>query len=248
MSQINRLYKLFPLLVLFALVFAACNSGQAPKPTTAAPTTTAVAPQPTAVPPTIAPAAIPPTVAPTATPNTSKSASFNQFSFDYDLSLATDVAATLVPGFNDPSAPEFANYPDMTQFNFVGYKSINKYHKPVIEIYAVADYEKISEASKTIIANLKQLLIDQPANPDQNIPFLPIFNATEIFHAQVQYLKFNSGVGVRFVAQYDQAFLPVNNMEIIYTFQCTSNEKNPSTLLRAWFDAPLWMLSSSTEY
>src|SRR5512143_85488 len=213
---------------LIALAIAACGSSQTPQPT-AAPTAANV---PTKV-PSVAPTAVPsapsplppaPTAAPTTTPANTKSASFNQFSFDYDLSLATDVTSTVVPGFGDPSAPAWAQHPDTTLFNFVGYKSINTYHQPRIEIYAVADYEKISDGAKTTIANLKKLLVDQPANPDKNIPLFPIFNATEIFHAQVQYLKFNSGVGVRFVTQYDQAYLPVNNLEIFYTFQGITND------------------------
>lgn len=213
---------------LIALAIAACGSGQTPQPT-AAPTAANV---PTKV-PSVAPTAVPsapsplppaPTAAPTATPANTKSASFNQFSFEYDLSLATDVTSTVVPGFTDPSAAYWALHPDITLFNFVGYKSINTYHQPRIEIYVVADYEKISDGAKTTIANLKKLLVDQPANPDKNIPLLPIFNATEIFHAQVQYLKFNSGTGVRFVTQYDQAYLPVNNLEIFYTFQGITND------------------------
>lgn len=213
MSHTNRLHKLLLLLVLLALVLAACNSNQAPKPTaapTSAPAATAIAPQPTTV---------PPTAVPTATPNFSKSASFNQFSFNYDLSLATDVTSTVVPGMTDPSAPEFMIHPDTTEFNFVGYKSINTYHQPRIEIYAVADYEQISDYAKTTIANLKSLLANKPADPGKEIPFLPIFNAAQVFHSQVQYLKFNNGQGIRFVTQFDQAFLPINNLEIIYTFQ-----------------------------
>lgn len=205
MSHTNRLHKLLPLLVFLALAVAACNSGQAPIPT--------------AVPPTIAPTAVPPTVAPTAVPANTKSVTFNQFSFNYDLSLASDVTSTVVPAFTEPSAPEFALHPDTSQFNFVGYQSINTYHQPRIEIYAVADYEKISDFAKTTIANLKTLLADKPADPGKNIPFLPIFNAAQVFHAQVQYLKFNGGQGIRFVTQFDQAPIPINNLEIIYTFQ-----------------------------
>ncbi len=223
MSNTNRLHKLLPLLVLLALVSVACNSGQSPKPTAAAPISspapTTVAPQPTAVPPTIAPTAVPPTVAPTATPDTSKSTSLNQFSFNYDLSLASDVTSTVVPGFTDPSAPEFAIYPDSTEFNFVGYKSINTYHRPHIEIYAVADYEKISDFAKTTITDLKSIIAHGPPAIGKNIPFLPVFNAAQVFHSKLLYLKFKGGQGIRFITQFDQANLPINNLELIYTFQ-----------------------------
>ncbi len=216
MSDSAHRTKLFIVFVGLAIISIACSlGGQAATPTvapTSAPAATVAASQPTTVPPTPAPV-------PTATSNTSKSASFNQFSFNYDLSLATDVTSTVVPGLTDPGAPEFMIYPDTTQFNFVGYKSTNTYHHPRIEIYAVADYEKISDYAKTTIANLKTLLANESTAPDKEIPFLPVFNATQVFHAQVQYLKFSGGHGIRFVTQFDQAFLPINNLEIIYTFQ-----------------------------
>ena len=51
------------------------------------------------------------------------------------------------------------------------------------------------------------------------MPFLPLFNAQQVMHAQVQYLDFKNGNGVRFLTQFDQAPLPINNFELIYTFQ-----------------------------
>ena len=38
-------------------------------------------------------------------------------------------------------------------------------------------------------------------------------------HAQVQFLNFNHGTGVRYLTQFDQGILPINNYELIYTFQ-----------------------------
>ena len=53
----------------------------------------------------------------------------------------------------------------------------------------------------------------------QYLPFLPFFNAQQVFHSQVKYLSFKDGQGVRFLTQYDQAYLPINNYELFYTFQ-----------------------------
>jgi len=51
------------------------------------------------------------------------------------------------------------------------------------------------------------------------MPFLPLFNAMQVMHAQVQYMDFKNGSGVRFLTEFDQAPLPINNHELIYTFQ-----------------------------
>jgi hypothetical protein len=41
----------------------------------------------------------------------------------------------------------------------------------------------------------------------------------QVVYAQVQYLDFKNGQGVRFLTQFDQAPIPINNYELIYTFQ-----------------------------
>jgi len=51
------------------------------------------------------------------------------------------------------------------------------------------------------------------------MPFLPIFNESQAMHAQVQYLDFKNGEGVRFLTQYNQGPVPINNFTLIYTFQ-----------------------------
>jgi hypothetical protein len=38
-------------------------------------------------------------------------------------------------------------------------------------------------------------------------------------HVQVQYLDFKNGKGVRFLTWYSQGIMPVNNHELIYTYQ-----------------------------
>jgi hypothetical protein len=51
------------------------------------------------------------------------------------------------------------------------------------------------------------------------MPFLPPFNAAQVMHAQISYLDFENGQGVRYLTQFDQAPLPINSFELIYTFQ-----------------------------
>jgi hypothetical protein len=48
---------------------------------------------------------------------------------------------------------------------------------------------------------------------------VPLYNANQDFHAQEKFLSFKNGTGIRFVTQYDQAPLPINNTSMFYTFQ-----------------------------
>jgi hypothetical protein len=220
MSSTQRFVKFISLSVLAGLVLAAC-SATAPAP---------VAPSPTAAPATVkaatvapaAPVSVPtpvPTVEPTVVPTNLGAATFNHWSFNYDLTLAQQVTATTIPAQNPGTdAPDWAIVPAYDEFNFVGYPSRNTYHKPRIEIYAVDEFAAINPSVKDQIDRLKQLLSDAPAAPDK-IPVLPVFNASQVFRSQIKYLNFQNGQGIRFVTQYDQAFIPINNLEVFYTFQ-----------------------------
>ena len=59
------------------------------------------------------------------------------------------------------------------------------------------------------------------------MPFLPLFNAAQMMHANLQYVDFQNGQGLRYVTQFSQAFVPISNYELIYTYQgLTSDGKD----------------------
>jgi hypothetical protein len=58
----------------------------------------------------------------------------------------------------------------------------------------------------------------------ENLPFLPTFNAGQVFHSNEQSLTFQNGTGIRFLTQYAQAPYPVNNESLFYTFQGLTND------------------------
>ncbi len=98
-----------------------------------------------------------------------------------------------------------------------GYPVTGHMMKPQIFIYPVADLASFNEAAGEMVTDLQALL--QAQKPGDRMPFLPLFNASQVMHAQVQYLDFKNGKGVRFLTQFDQGPLPINNTELIYTFQ-----------------------------
>jgi hypothetical protein len=51
------------------------------------------------------------------------------------------------------------------------------------------------------------------------MPYLPLINAAQMTHAQVQFLDFKSGKGVRYLTQFAQGMVTVANNELVYTFQ-----------------------------
>jgi len=65
--------------------------------------------------------------------------------------------------------------------------------------------------------SLKAIIAGQPL--PEALPFLPAFNAAQIFHSNEQILTFQNGKGIRFLTQYGQDVSPVNNNSLFYTFQ-----------------------------
>lgn len=177
--------------------------------TTAAPLVAPVS-EPTLLPP--------PTAMPTSMPDNVGQYNANGVQFVYDATLAQQITAQTVAAQTDSNAPDFSRFPAYEAISLIGYPSQNTYHKPRLEIYRVAELEQLNPSAKAQIDQLKQLLADVPPSP-ATMPFVPIFNAAQVFYAQPKYVNFHSGQGVRYLTQYSQAVVPINNQEIFYTFQ-----------------------------
>lgn len=115
------------------------------------------------------------------------------------------------------NAPYWEVLPEYTRVSLWGYPINNHLMKPQIFIYPVRDLGEANEGAGRIVASLQTLLQSPQEIP--NMPFLPLFNASQVMHSQVQYLDFKSGKGVRFLTEFDQGMMPINNYELIYTYQ-----------------------------
>jgi hypothetical protein len=129
-------------------------------------------------------------------------------------------------GFNQSMIAEVAPDPNMAPWDYnpttieiglVGYPVPNEYHTPTVHIYPVADYIALEPNIQVTINDLQTLLTNQDPNPS-SVPFLPIYNAAQMMQAKVSYFEFRNGTGVRFITQYGQAAMPINNVSAIYAF------------------------------
>jgi hypothetical protein len=91
---------------------------------------------------------------------------------------------------------------------------------PQILIYPTGEFSTMSEIAKGEIEALHALLDARPSVPEGEIPLLPLINAAQVFHAQVQYLDFQNGSGVRFLTHYSQEVVGrLTKENVFYTFQ-----------------------------
>jgi len=107
--------------------------------------------------------------------------------------------------------------PDYIEITLTGYPVANEYHDPIIRIYPVDDFVTLEPQIETMVNELQALLASGATNPS-SIPFVPIFNAAQMMQAQVTYLSFRNGTGVRFITQYSQAAMPISNDSAFYAF------------------------------
>jgi hypothetical protein len=141
-------------------------------------------------------------------------------------SVWTEIVASLPP---NQSAPEWGGKPEHIRFTFAGERKPDTFQlgggvglagHPQIFIYPAQEFSTMSELAKGKIETLQALMEARPPAPENEIPLLPLINAAQVFHAQVQYLDFENGSGVRFITHYSQEVVGrLTNKNIFYTFQ-----------------------------
>jgi hypothetical protein len=160
----------------------------------------------------------------TQTPISGTAISANNVSFVIPTGIGSDAQAEAVPASLDPNAPYWDIHPAYTEFALAGYILQNTFHQPKIYIYPADEYANLHEGAADNISRSKELIANQNAPMPQNMPFMPLFNAGQVFHSNEKFLTFQNGSGVRFLTQFAQAPYPVNNHDVFYTFQGLTND------------------------
>lgn len=196
-----------------ALAFAtfACNipiGEEQPAATPAPPTMQAVLPTSEPLP------TLPP---PTATPQ--PDVSYEGISFSYDALITDQVIPEFIPAQQDPGLPEWEHVSNHYEFHFQGYGLADTFHAPRIIVYPIADLIAQFEHTADTVTALQQLLANRPTIPDGHLPFLPSFNAAQVFRTKAAFVDFQNGSGIRYLTQYGQAASPINSHDLFYTFQ-----------------------------
>ena len=165
---------------------------------------------------TIVPIPTPPLIC-TPTPElTEANFSYQGVTFNYDSSLAAAITPEFIPV--DTEGPESWWTPEHVFISLEGYPLVDTFQRPAIRIFPVEPYMTLNVEAAAEITALQGLLAARHMEPE-SIPFLPIVNAAQFMQAQVSYLDFQNGSGVRFLTQYGQDAWPINNGSMFYSFQ-----------------------------
>jgi hypothetical protein len=152
--------------------------------------------------------------------------SFASVSFELDPAIANGASGEVVPEQNGAEGAAYWGInPEFTKITFSSYPVTDSNYRPIIAVYPVEAYRKLSPPSSQMIDELNQSLAQKPMD-DAKLPALPLHNAVQVFHSNEKYFPFKNGNGVRFLAMYSQGIVPLNNQDLFYTYQgLTSDQK-----------------------
>jgi hypothetical protein len=209
MNTNTRLLHLATIILTLTLLLSACNLPG--DPTTPPPTATLADPTPVSV-STSAPVPISTDSAETLLP---------AVRVDVSPVAQTITSQTVEAVPSSADRPWWESMPQHMILSLQGYPIAEHLQQPQIFVYPLADLA-MNEAAGNTAQSLQVLLQERQAGPV--LPFLPLYNAAQVLHTQVKYLDFKNGQGVRFLTQYDQGPLPVNNHQLLYTYQGLSSD------------------------
>jgi hypothetical protein len=156
-----------------------------------------------------------------------------------DWKITLDVAPVLASGFRqklidaqpqDENTPYWEILPEYIQIDLENYVQGDTFHEARVYIYPVSGLELNNKTAAEQVSQLRTILEQRPlleqylSDTGSMLPFLPLFNARQMIQSQMEYWAFESGMGVRYLTQFSQAEVAVNNHELIYTFQGLSND------------------------
>jgi hypothetical protein len=163
----------------------------------------------------------PPTTHPTVTAGVSSALEVNSncagVSFYFSDLLADDFTAGIIPGEYDANNTWWST-PEHRECVFNNWVLADGFHTPAIRVYSVADYQAINENVSDGLDGLLTAFDSQPAD-HAGLVVPDLYNAGQLFQAQVKYLDFQNGHGARWLSQYGQAYYVIGWPHLFYTFQ-----------------------------
>lgn len=152
------------------------------------------------------------------------------FNLDYQLANAWSYEITSPP---DPASDNPFQAPSFYQLDFQDFvvpagESFRSWRAPRLYIIPVANMQSFPNGGYGLeqLSQLQAILASKPSAITKWMPLLPYnisFDNGEAFHSNVQYMNFQNGPGVRFLAEYSQSSFPVGKV-MSYIFQGLTND------------------------
>lgn len=218
MRQKQRPFAYFLVLAALVMAMLACNSPV--KSDRSSLSTTTVVEAPTEAPTQTATAALPEATLTPSVESTPARVEYLGVSFDRIPGVFKDVHSTIV-SLQEGATGEIGwmgSSPEFFQFELNGYALSSPWTQPKILVYPIREYAAVNPPAGEVAAKLDAVLRLVEVSKD-SLPFLPMWNAGQVFHARSEFLTFQNGKGLRYLACYAQAMVPIDDKCLFYTFQ-----------------------------
>jgi hypothetical protein len=143
----------------------------------------------------------------------------NQLSLYLDPALGSGYDCQTIAEASGADMPYFAINPQYTQINITGYVLADKFFSPHIDLFPVQRFSELAPDGVPERVQELQNLIAGGVPGDGGLPFLPFFNAGQVFYSQAAIVQFQNGKGIRYLTEYAQYAAPINNHDLFYTYQ-----------------------------
>lgn len=114
--------------------------------------------------------------------------------------------------------------PAHVQYPIYEYNVAEISHDPEIYIYPIAEYIAINPDIAQGVEIIKSLSNSPNQLLPAGLPFLPTWNAGQMFHSNFETVAFQNGSGIRYLTEFSQFPHPISNTGMIYTFQGITND------------------------
>ena len=115
--------------------------------------------------------------------------------------------------------PSWGLMPQHTKVILDGYPVQGSNLQPQIIVFNAGQYARYSDLAQQTISGLRSMHYQHGQPLPRNLP-------AGQFSAAVQSLNFVNGNGIRYLTQFDQSPLPVNNHELVYYFHGITSDGN----------------------
>jgi hypothetical protein len=211
------MYKLITTLILIGVIIAlaSCSQLATNTPTIDPPTST---PIPSGADPVATPAVPPPA-------SRGLSVTYETVSLTLPEKLASGINGSQIPRADSSDLPVWGKTPGHIQIQLEGYPQEGKTQQPQIYVYPAMDYVNLNTGTFESIHRLDNIFAAPGAaiSVDQ-LPEVPFLNAKQTFGAYIQTIPFQNGKGVRYLTQYAQGLMPIDNQSLVYTYQGLTND------------------------
>ncbi|MEW6512282.1 MAG: hypothetical protein AB1428_15135 [Bacteroidota bacterium] len=165
---------------------------------------------------------------------------YENVTFSFDVSLAKDfVAETIkaVPLINKTEKPDGV-WPEHIRITFrdsyvpaARQRAGREFDQARIYVFPTGDpanKEFASDFPTTVgaVEELNKYLSRRSHPRGERVPFLPWYDVSQAMVSKRKTVRFRNGRGVLFLTQFEQEKTPINNADLVYTFQGLTDDNN----------------------